>query len=290
MPDFFIRSLTIPSSLATALSTALSGSGIAGISGGGTSDRVGRRRRCRFSRFRGAAPHQREEHYGSGGPGQCAHDLNGSPAKLGSTSVPPRVERRDVSGADALPRFGHDDTDARRIGGPQQPLDGLGPRMRREPERRPVDRHQHSRVGLGDVAVGADGLLGVHVDVGPRLGDTRRSGAASGRKAHGRHRCRRSSWCSRCRRRRTRGAAARRSPTTPTAWYRGSTTARRSAGRACTPASVRRSCGSRSSRVRRCDPPGCPTCAGARRLPSGTKNGARWVRARPRIVSTSRWS
>src|SRR6185295_4331132 len=40
MPDFFIKSLTIPSSLATASSTALSGSGIAGINGGGTSDRV----------------------------------------------------------------------------------------------------------------------------------------------------------------------------------------------------------------------------------------------------------
>ena len=40
MPDFFIRSSTIPSSLATALSTALSGSGIAGTNGGGTSDCV----------------------------------------------------------------------------------------------------------------------------------------------------------------------------------------------------------------------------------------------------------
>ena len=38
MPDFFIRSSAMPSSLATALSTALSGSGIAGTKGGGTSD------------------------------------------------------------------------------------------------------------------------------------------------------------------------------------------------------------------------------------------------------------
>ena len=40
-PDFFIRSSAMPSSLATALSTALSGSGIAGTSGGGMSDSVG---------------------------------------------------------------------------------------------------------------------------------------------------------------------------------------------------------------------------------------------------------
>src|SRR5690348_1927107 len=40
MPDFLIRSLTMPSSLATALSTALSGSGIAGTNGGGASDSV----------------------------------------------------------------------------------------------------------------------------------------------------------------------------------------------------------------------------------------------------------
>ena len=38
MPDFFISSSAMPSSLATALSTALSGNGIAGTSGGGTSD------------------------------------------------------------------------------------------------------------------------------------------------------------------------------------------------------------------------------------------------------------
>src|SRR5882757_4749084 len=38
MPDFFISSSAMPSSLATALSTALSGSGIAGTNGGGTSD------------------------------------------------------------------------------------------------------------------------------------------------------------------------------------------------------------------------------------------------------------
>ena len=61
MPDFFIRSSAIPSSLATALSTALSGSGIAGTSGGGTSDRV-----CAVgggagsAGFAVAAPHQRE--------------------------------------------------------------------------------------------------------------------------------------------------------------------------------------------------------------------------------------
>src|SRR6478735_7209771 len=40
-PDFFIRSLIMPSSLATAFSTALSGNGIAGTSGGGTSKAVG---------------------------------------------------------------------------------------------------------------------------------------------------------------------------------------------------------------------------------------------------------
>src|SRR6202022_2352837 len=38
MPDFFISSSANPSSLATALSTALSGSGMAGTNGGGTSD------------------------------------------------------------------------------------------------------------------------------------------------------------------------------------------------------------------------------------------------------------
>src|SRR5215207_6669024 len=38
MPDFFIRSSVIPSSLATAFSTAFSGRGIAGTNGGGTSD------------------------------------------------------------------------------------------------------------------------------------------------------------------------------------------------------------------------------------------------------------
>jgi len=40
MPDFFIKSATIPSSLATALSMALSGSAIAGTNGGGISDSV----------------------------------------------------------------------------------------------------------------------------------------------------------------------------------------------------------------------------------------------------------
>ena len=38
MPDLLIRSSAMPSSLATALSTAFSGKGIAGTSGGGTSD------------------------------------------------------------------------------------------------------------------------------------------------------------------------------------------------------------------------------------------------------------
>src|SRR5215208_7275735 len=38
IPDFFISSSAIPSSLATALSTAFSGRGIAGTNGGGTSD------------------------------------------------------------------------------------------------------------------------------------------------------------------------------------------------------------------------------------------------------------
>jgi hypothetical protein len=39
MPDFFINSSTMSSSLETALSTALAGRSIAGTSGGGTSDR-----------------------------------------------------------------------------------------------------------------------------------------------------------------------------------------------------------------------------------------------------------
>ena len=41
MPDFVIRSSAMPSRAPTASATAFSGSGIAGISGGGTADVVG---------------------------------------------------------------------------------------------------------------------------------------------------------------------------------------------------------------------------------------------------------
>src|SRR3954467_7880168 len=41
MPDFFIRSSAMPSILATAFSIALSGNGMAGNNGGGTSESVG---------------------------------------------------------------------------------------------------------------------------------------------------------------------------------------------------------------------------------------------------------
>src|SRR6476661_5792799 len=41
MPDFFIKSSAMPSILATAFSIALSGNGIAGTNGGGTSESVG---------------------------------------------------------------------------------------------------------------------------------------------------------------------------------------------------------------------------------------------------------
>ena len=49
----------------------------------------------------------------------------------------------------------------------QHPLDRLGPRMRRQPEGAPVDRHQQSRARVGDIQVRPDRLLGVHVNVRP---------------------------------------------------------------------------------------------------------------------------
>ena len=64
----------MPSSLATALSTALSGSGIAGTSGGGTSDSDWAVGGGAGSAGLASQPRdQRQQQRGNGRPGQCVH-------------------------------------------------------------------------------------------------------------------------------------------------------------------------------------------------------------------------
>ena len=319
MPDFFISSSAMPSSLATAFSTAFSGSGIAGTNGGGTSDCGGRRRRCRFSRL-GVAPatsvsasrrlrtwpvrHDAPQwlHLHGSRQSGCARVEQALPCRVG---LPPpthgccHMKRGGASttvtlgafgyschhgsnfhrgrvGIDTLPRLGHHHVSrppGRRraeAARPAPPTDaapagtwpsGWAPAIPSRPRR--------CRGARGRPLQGSCGCPATP-------GDTRRSVAASGRKAHGPSRFRRNSWCSRCRRRRTRGAAALRSPMTPTAWCCGRTAARRSAGRVCTPASARLSrwlsCQS-SSTMR---PSGIPHLRRCAPTPSGTTNGARW--------------
>src|ERR1700679_1497387 len=79
---------------------------------------------------------------------------------------PPWLQFAGGRGVDAPTRFRHRYSDARGICGGQQPLDRFAPRVRRQPEGAPVDRHQKSAV---DVHVRLNGVLGIHVNVGPHL-------------------------------------------------------------------------------------------------------------------------
>ena len=157
MPEVFIRSAARPSSLATALSTALSGSGIAGTSGGGSSDSdraadgdagsVAVRHRTRYQQ-------QRDRGDGDGESGHdCHHWVSaGCRDDPGSTRPPGR-------GTATVTPAGPAAASSRSM--------GSRPRMRREPERGPVDRHEHALTRVGDVAVRTHRFLGVHVDVRP---------------------------------------------------------------------------------------------------------------------------
>ena len=159
-------------------------------------------------RWRGAAARgQRgEPARRRGASRQSGHGLHRS-----ASQPPPRVRSPATvaAGTTRPPGLGTATSTPAPVGGRQQPLGGLGPRVRRQPEGAPVDRHQQP-AGVGvEIAVGPHGFLGIHVDVGPGLvvGADRQQrqveravvGADLGEAAR----------CSRCRRRSRRGAAAR---------------------------------------------------------------------------------
>src|SRR5271168_1635300 len=79
---------------------------------------------------------------------------------------PPWIQIRGRGGIYPLTRLWHGHLDLGFFGGGQQPLDRFGPWMRRQPERAPVDRNQKPAV---DVQVPLDRLLGIHVNIRPRL-------------------------------------------------------------------------------------------------------------------------
>ena len=182
MPDLRISSSAMPSSLATALSTAFSGKGIAGTSGGGTSAWVGVDGGAGSAGFSGAAG-QKDEQPDDGQPGQCFHGctvsrrLHGCDTRIASRPVNKRAVIECLtaattgrpptpsSGCTRSPGFGTAISDALGVRRLDQPLHRLGPRMRGEAERRPVDRYQQPRIG--DVTVCTDRILGIHVNVGP---------------------------------------------------------------------------------------------------------------------------
>ena len=69
----------MPSSLATALSTAFSGNGIAGTSGGGTSAWVGVDGGAGSAGF-SVQPGRTTSNADDGQPGQCVHDVHRIPS------------------------------------------------------------------------------------------------------------------------------------------------------------------------------------------------------------------
>ena len=177
-----------------------------------------------------------------------------------------------------------------------EPLDRLGPRVEAEVERRPVDRHEQRRcVPAGSVRAGClrvrsqwacTASSGGHVDQRPQLavGADRQHGeierAVRGAEV--------GEACSRCRRRRTRGVADRRRPTTTRVWCCGAARVP-SAGPPCRSGSGHRAGGTRPSPVRR-SAPGTPHRRRWLPRPSGTTNGASWVCSSARTVGRSRWS
>ena len=101
MPDFFINSSAMSSSLETALSTALAGRSIAGTSGGGTSDRDDWAAGGACLRRSGVTtPHHRRQH---GQHNRHRTELLGASAHQSQYSnrsqPPPRWNERAVAGS-----------------------------------------------------------------------------------------------------------------------------------------------------------------------------------------------
>ena len=278
MPVPFIRSSTSPSSLAIASSMRPAGMSRPDTSLGGASDNARRRAGYRLpdahavngqqhrddaavaarlvmaERRRQAAPLSQAER---GNQSDSRHHASNPPGVAGSIRCP--------GTGTATGRWS--------VGGREQPLDGLGPRVRRQPERAPVDRHQQTRPRVGDVQVRADRFLGVHVDVRPRRvvgadrhqrqverpvvgADLREALGVAGVAAEVR--------------------AVRRAderPRRPQRGVAGAGSGRRSAAPACRSAVSSPTWRSGSSRVRRCGRSGCPTRAGARRHRAARRTG-----------------
>ena len=287
MPDVFIRSSAMPSSLATALSTAFSGSGIAGTSGGGTSDSVGGRRRPVARR--GPPPHPPAATSSEWRPGPTRWICSQNRHRVRAATDGANVDRRSPR-IDPPARLGHRDTGRPPIRPRRAAARSARPTGAAPAGTSPSGSAPAAPARVGDVEVRAHRLLGVHVDVRPRRvvradrhqREVERAvvGADVG-EALG-----------------VAGVAAEERPVPrpderprrPQRGVAGRGTGRRSAGPACRPASDHRSGRSRSSRARRCAPSGMRQLRRCAPTPSGTTNGARWVRASDRIVSMSRWS